>query len=159
MSQSELTIYLQNHEAAARAGVGLFRRAARGQRRRAWGPELATLSEEVSADLRQLQTLMKTCKITANPLLGLALSAGEILGRAKPNGRLIRRAPLSDLFEVEALLDAVHAKQRGWTALLEVDTDLSPNGVDLTELHARAEQQQQRLDRIHRRVAADVLAT
>ena len=47
----------------------------------------------------------------------LALRAGERVGRLKPNGHLVRRAPLSDLVEVEAGLDAVHAKACGWQAL------------------------------------------
>ena len=45
----------------------------------------------------------------AEVLVGVA----ETVGRLKPNGTLVRRSPLSDLMELEALSAAVEAKRLG----------------------------------------------
>src|SRR5690242_7256342 len=114
---SALRIYLQNHEAAARAGIDLCRRAAHNQRRQAHGPVLDDLCLAISDDRQRLLVIMRSVRVTPNPLLGVVAQAGERVGRLKPNGRVLRRAPLSDLIEIEALTDAVNAKRAGWHAL------------------------------------------
>jgi len=88
-------------------------------------------------------------------LLDAAMQAGELAGRLKPNGRIVRRSPLSDLVEVEGLLDAVRAKAAGWQALLAADP--AHFAADVEPLVGRAESQINRLVEIHRTVAADVL--
>ena len=55
MHRKSLAIYLRNHDAAAQAGVELFRRAERSQRDRPYGPELAELRAEVEQDARMLR--------------------------------------------------------------------------------------------------------
>ena len=104
---------------------------------------------------------MTRWRITPDRRLEIVLRVGEFIGRAKPNGRLLRRSPLSDLIEIEAMLDAVHAKQRGWAALKacgghsnEVSAAVS---ATVTDLDQRANDQQLRLEQIHREVAAQVL--
>lgn len=150
-----LTIYLRNHEAAASAGVDLFDRMARSQADRPWGPVLGDLAEEVAQDLRTLRSLMSSWGVRPDAVSGLALRAGERVGRLKPNGSLVRRSPLSDLVEVEAGLDAVHAKACGWRALRAATTTGAP--VDLDALLRRAEDQLTRMREVHATVAAAVL--
>lgn len=150
-----LAIYLRNHEAAASAGADLFGRMAASQRRRPWGAEVVAVGAEVEQDLRTLRGLMRSLGVRPDPLSGLALRAGERVGRLKPNGRVVRRSPLSDLVEVEAGLDALHAKAAGWAALRAVPGPDAP--ADLDALERRATDQVARMRTIHAAVAAAVL--
>ena len=81
------------------------------------------------------------------------LQLGERVGRLKPNGSLLRRAPLSDLIEVEGMLDAVRAKAAGWQALTAVPAPRWRDEVDPAEYYDRAMSQAERLNTIHRTVA------
>ncbi|SER22489.1 hypothetical protein [Microlunatus flavus] len=150
-----LAVYLRNHEAAAQGGAELFRRMASSQRRRPWGPELEDLTADVVEDLRSLRALLRGWRVSPDPWAGLTVKLGERVGRLKPNGHLVSRSPLSDLVEVEAGLDAVHAKAAGWQALLAAPTP-TPS-VDLDDLARRAEDQVARLRAVHVQVAAAVL--
>jgi len=150
-----LAIYLRNHEAAAGAGTDFFARMARSQADRPWGPTLVGVAHDVAEDLRTLRGLMGTWGVRPDPLSSVALRVGERVGRLKPNGRVVRRSPLSDLVEVEAGLDAVHAKASGWQALRAARGDAVP--VDLDELSRRADDQLERMQALHATVAAAVL--
>jgi hypothetical protein len=150
-----LAIYLRNHEAAAGAGADLFTRLSGSQSKRPWGAELVAVSEEVGQDLRTLRGLLRSQGVRPDPVSGLALRVAERVGRLKPNGRVVRRSPLSDLVEVEAGLDAVHAKACGWQALRAAYGPDAP--VDLDELARRAEDQLARMRVVHATVASAVL--
>ena len=158
---SALEIYLRNHEAAAQAGRDLSRRVAENQRSRPYATEVAKLASDVDEDLRRLRALMSRGGIGIDVPFGLAMRAAERFARFKPNGRILSRAPLSDLIEIEGLLDAVRAKWAGWHALLAAEPDLlqrqriDPTEVD--ELRLRAEAQIEILTRLHAEVAARVL--
>lgn len=154
---ASLAIYLRDHEAAARAGVDLARRTASGQRQRSYTDVLQRLKREVGEDLASLRAVMRSLGIRPDPLLGLALQVGERVGRLKPNGSVLRRAPLSDLVEVEALLDAVQAKNAGWRALQVAGVDVPTAVADLAELIRRAERQAAQLRELHEEVARRVL--
>jgi hypothetical protein len=153
---SALRIYLQNHEAAARAGFDLSRRAARNQRDQAQGPILSDLCVAIQEDRERLKTIMRAVPVGSNPLLGLVLQVGERVGRLKPNGRIVRRSPLSDLIEIEALIDAVSAKRAGWYALAAAPL-AAPEASQVAELIDRADDQLERLRPVHATVAARVL--
>ncbi len=148
-----LTVYLQDHEAAAQAGLDLFRRTAATQRRRSYGADLAVLRDEVAEDLAALRRVLQQQGVRPAPLLGLGLRLAERLGRLKPNGGLVRRMPLSDLIEIEGLADAVHAKSAGWRALRAAGVG---EPVELDRLTDRATDQLARLAGLHA-VAASVL--
>ena len=154
---SQLSIFLRNHEAAARAGLDLVRRAAKNQRRRPWGGELAGLALEAEEDLTALRRLMRRLDVPPDPLLGTALRVGERAGRFKPNGHLLRRAPLGDLVEVEGVLNALTLKGAGWRALLAAHV-AEGGEPDLPALAARADRQVERLQAVHTAVAASSLA-
>lgn len=153
-SRTALATYLRNHEAVARGGVALFARVARGQRDRPYGAELSGLRDDVRVDLASLRTIMRRLDVDRARLLGAAVETGEALGRLKPNGRLVRRAPVTDLLEVEAMLDAVRAKTAGWQALAAAGVGPSE---ELVTLQDRAAEQADRLQAVHL-VAARVLA-
>jgi hypothetical protein len=153
MDLMSLAIYLRNHDAAARAGVELFRRAERNQRDRPYGPELATLRAEVEQDARALRSVLEAEDVQPDRAQILLLQLGERVGRLKPNGSLLQRAPLSDLIEVEGMLDAVRAKAAGWQALTPVPAPRWRERVDPQEYYDRAMDQAERLSTIHRLVA------
>jgi|ERR671912_1078039 hypothetical protein len=153
MHQKSLAIYLRNHDAAAQAGMELFRRAERNQRDRPYGSELAELRAEVEQDARALRSVLKAEGVQPNRAQSLVLLLGERVGRLKPNGSLLRRAPLSDLIEVEGMLDAVRAKAAGWQALTPIPAPRWRDEVDPQEYYDRAMSQAERLNTIHRSVA------
>ena len=99
---------------------------------------------------------MQAVPVASNPLLGLALQVGERVGRLKPNGRIVRRSPLSDLIEVEALIDAVSAKRAGWYALAAAPIAAS-EASRIAELIEHADDQLKRLRPVHATLAAGVL--
>lgn len=155
----ELKIYLRNHEAAAQAGRDLFRRAARNQRFRPWAGDLRRLTSGVEADLKSLRQIMRAVSVRPDPVAALALRAGERVSRLKPNGHLLFRASLSDLIEIEGLLDAVRAKQAGWEALSAANA--LPPSLDLVldDLLGRAQGQITQLQSLHRRAASDAFSS
>ena len=150
-----LAIHLRNHLAAAGAGSDLFARMATSQAGRAWGPTLAAVAEDVARDCDSYRGLLKDLGVRPPVATGLVLKMGERIGRLKPNGHLVTRAPLSDLVEVEAGLDAVAAKRTGWRALQAAYGDSLP--VDLDQLLWRADDQLARLRTVHLTVAEAVL--
>jgi hypothetical protein len=154
MGQTSLAVYLRNHGAAAVAGRDLFRRTAANQRDRPYGGELADLAGEVEEDCETLHAIMRAAGVSPDLVSGLLLRLGERVGRLKPNGRLLRRAPLSDLIEVEALVIAVRAKAAGWQALSQCSTPKWSKIADTQLLYQRAREQEERLNEIHRSVAA-----
>ncbi len=156
MTESALGIYLQNHEAAAGAGIDLCRRAAHHQRKRPHGPVLQKLCVAIQEDRQRLREIMRAVQVGSNPLLELVLKVGERVGRLKPNGRIVRRAPLSDLVEIEALIDAVSAKRAGWYALAAASLPASEDR-QVAELISRADDQLAELRLIHATVAGEIL--
>lgn len=104
-------------------------------------------------DLEALHRLIRRLGVSPDPVLGTATRLGERLGRLKPNGRLLRRAPLSDLVEVEGVLQVLQLEAAGWRALQAAGV-ASDGKTDLTGLAARAEAQVERVSALHRDVAA-----
>jgi hypothetical protein len=154
MNQKSLAIYLRNHDAAAQAGVELFRRSEGSQRDRSYGAELTELRAEVEQDARALRQVLRAEGVQPDRAQSALLQLGERIGRLKPNGSLLRRAPLSDLIEVEGMLDAVRAKAAGWQALTAVPAPRWRDEIDPAEYYDRAVSQAERLNTIHQAVAA-----
>lgn len=153
-----MAMYLRNHEAAAQAGLDLFRRVARTHRDAAYAADLKAITAQVHADLTSLQAIMHELGVSPDLVLATVLRIGERAGRWKPNGRLLRRSPLSDLLEIEALVDAVYAKLSGWRALDTVPAaqrTLRPVPVGM--LIQRAESQLLQLHQIHHDIAEQLL--
>ncbi|MDQ0306164.1 hypothetical protein J2S46_000720 [Kitasatospora herbaricolor] len=86
--------------------------------------------------------------------------AGERIGRLKPNGTLLHRAPLSDLIELEAMRSGVEGKAALWQALRAVavrDPRLDP--AELDRLARRAIDQARTLKEWYGTVSTEVLGT
>lgn len=149
-----LGVYLNDHLAGGTAGLELFRRAAAAQGDRR--PELRQLVGEVEQDRASLLALMRRLGV---PVRRYKLAGGWVLEKAarlKSNGRLVRRSPLSDLVELEAMVLGVEGKAAGFRALRQArDPRLDP--AELDRLVARAEDQKGVLERLRLGAAAEVL--
>lgn len=150
-------ILLRNHQAGGRAALDLFGRAVRGQRARPWADQLVRLRVEAREDLDFNESVMRRLGVSSSPLQVAALRLGERVGRLKPNGQLVRRAPLSDVIELEGLIATVHVKVAGWQAA-QVSGRLEPEELaELERLLDRGRTQAERLTAIHRDAAAAAL--
>ena len=155
-----LGIYLNDHLAGATGGVGLARRmAAAADPGSESAKVLSTLVAEITQDRLALLTIMGTLEIPVRGYKVFAGWAGEKAGRAKLNGHLLTRSPLSALEETELLRLGVEGKAAGWRTLRTVaerDSRLDPAQLD--ELLARAARQSDELESLRVRIAAQVLA-
>ena len=80
---------------------------------------------------------------------------GSQLGRLKLNGRLVRRSPLSDVLELEALGAGVTAKRDLWLALGVVEPAIPELDADqLVRLQQRAVDQLAGIGELHSAAAA-----
>lgn len=157
-AQELLDIYLNNHLTAANGGVVLFRRAAAAHRGTDIGAELTELTREIEEDRASLRTLMHRLGIGENKPMTALGRIGAELGRLKPNGYLVRRSPLSDLVELEGLRDGVAAKIAGWQVLRAVAAhDNRVTREELESLLERAQEQAERLYKLHLRVTEQLL--
>jgi len=148
-----LRIYLNDHRAAARAGLALANRCLERNRGTGLGQDLAVVVGEIDDDLSTLERVASALDIPADPLKNAAARAGEVVARLKLNGAVRQYSPLSRLLELESLLAGIDAKRSLW---LSLQTSL-PNGVagvDFRLLADRAGGQRDRLAPHHREAAA-----
>ncbi len=76
--------------------------------------------------------------------------AVEKVGRLKPNGTLLRRSPLSDVLELEAMRSGVAAKIDLWQLLKRLSsTDQRLQATDFDQLLQRATSQHDELGELH----------
>jgi hypothetical protein len=148
---------LRNHQAGGRAAVDLFARAAAAQRDRSYGNQHDQLAREAREDLNFNERVMRRLGVSPSRSQVAALRLGERIGRLKPNGHVLRRAPLSDVIELEALIATVHIKIAGWQAA-QVAGELEESELaELGRLLDRAHTQADGLTQMHRTAAADAL--
>jgi hypothetical protein len=112
-----LAIYLQDHHAAGVAGSRLARRVASSSAGNQLDADLSRVADEIAEDLAALESVMRRIGTKPNVMKDAIALAGERLGRLKPNGRLQRRSPLSDVLELETLVVGITGKQALWVSL------------------------------------------
>ncbi|MFF4582041.1 hypothetical protein ACFY15_27200 [Streptomyces sp. NPDC001373] len=137
-----LAVYLNDHLAGAGSGVSLIRRIARTHRRTPAGPALAELASEIAEDRESLRAFMTALDVPAQWPRVAAGRLAEKAARLKPNGRLVKRSPLSDVLELETMRLGVEGKASLWRSLrvlAATDSRLDLTAVD--RLQARAGQQ------------------
>jgi hypothetical protein len=156
-----LGIYLNDHLAGATGGAGLAQRMAATA---APGSESARalnmLVAEITQDRLALLTIMGTLEIPVRGYKMFAGWVGEKAGRAKLNGHLLTRSPLSELEETELLRLGVEGKAAAWRSLrslAERDSRLDADWLD--DLLDRAKRQSDMLETLRVAVAERVLAT
>ncbi|MFG3193186.1 hypothetical protein [Streptomyces omiyaensis] len=135
-------MYLNDHLAGAAGGAALARRVSRSHRSRPSGPRLAELATEIAEDRESLREVMRALDVPVRRTKTLIFRLAEKTARIKPNGRLLRRSPLSDLLELEALRLSVEGKLAWWRTLHSVArTDDRVDQDVMRHLVGRAEQQ------------------
>jgi hypothetical protein len=144
-----LATYLNDHLAMATAGIELLRRAS-GSHPGRRAEELTRLRDEARSDLESLRSLMRRLEVPESRPMAALGWLGEKAGRLKPNGYLLRRSPLADVIELEALRAAVQGRLACWQVLRAlVVTDERVSVAELETLIERAEDQADRLYALH----------
>ncbi|MET9604828.1 hypothetical protein ABZZ17_07135 [Streptomyces sp. NPDC006512] len=137
-----LAIYLNDHLTGSNAGVELIRRIARQHRGTRVSPELERLAREIAEDresLREIMTALDVPLMYGRAALGWA---AEKAGRLKFNGTVVKRSPLSDVIELEAMRMGVEGKADCWRSLQGVATsDARVDRASVDRLLERAERQ------------------
>lgn len=158
MNRDLIATYLNDHLAAATAGVELIRRAAEnhdGDR----GVRLAELADEIAEDREALREIMERLGIPESTVKKAAGWLGEKAGRLKPNDHLVTRSPLSDVLEIEIMRAGTAARICGFQVLRAVAVeDERLSRVELERLIERADDQAERLYKIHLQLAQENLA-
>jgi hypothetical protein len=150
---SLLGIYLNDHLAGATAGLELFRRTAGAHTSTDAAPVLTRLVQEIEEDREALLGIMKTLEIPVAQYKVAGAWVAEKIGRAKPNGRLTSRSPLSSVIELEGMRLGVLGKGSGWKLLRELaasEPRLDASALD--RLIERAERQAEEIEQL--RIAA-----
>ena len=151
-----LSTYLRDHHAGSVVGLRLARRVAGENAGNAYGEELARVAAEIEEDRATLESVMGALGVSPDQVKDLAASAGELVGRLKPNGRWLSYSPLSRLLELEGLVIGVTGKLALWRSLREAVVE-GLEAFDLAALEARAEDQRRRLEALRLRAAAEAL--
>ncbi|WP_418961016.1 hypothetical protein [Streptomyces tritici] len=142
-------VYLRDHLTGAAAGTALMRRIARAHRGAPEEPRLRRLAQETREDQRSLRACMAQLGVRpSRGRIALGLLA-ERAGRLKRNGRVLRRSPLSDVVELEAMRMGVEGKAACWRALgtlARTDPRLDPDHLD--HLVRRARRQARTLEAV-----------
>jgi hypothetical protein len=146
-----LGIYLNDHLAAAGAGLGRARAARDAGQGTEFHEPLASLCREIEADRASLETIMREVGVEPSRLKPPLAALGEKAGRLKPNGRLRGYSPLGRVIDLEVLILGVTGKLRLWALLGELlDGETS---ADFDELVRRAGEQRTLIEELQARAA------
>ncbi|MFD7444851.1 hypothetical protein [Streptomyces sp. NPDC059909] len=159
MQDKAVSIYLNDHLSGATMGVELARRMAREHKSSGRSAVLDSLAEDIAQDRRSLLAVMDGLDVAPHRYKVYAGWAAEKVARLKPNGRVHRRAGLSDLVELESLRLGIQGKFELWRALMPVAAERSHIDTSrLQELMDRAKQQMATVDALHDDAATEVLS-
>ncbi len=152
-----LGIYVNDHLAAATGGVELVSRMLSQHRGTPYEARLEQLLDELREERTAHLAMAGALGIPVRAYKQLGTWVGEKLSRAKLNGRVFSRSPLSDLVEFEFIATAVLAKRAGFETLLEL-APVEPrlDRALLERLVAQADDQHRWLADVRREVAARV---
>jgi hypothetical protein len=143
-----LGIYMTDHLALGYFARELARRAQRTHDGSALGDALTRVAEDgIAQDIALYEEIMRRLGFSPrSPKLMLAIVA-ERLGRAKPNGRVRRRSPLSSFEELDFLIMAIEGKVVLWENLRDLAglRERLPD-VDFDRLVDRAHDQRAQLE-------------
>ena len=152
-----LGIYCNDHLAASTGGIELVSRMLGRHRQSEFEPKLEELLGELREERAALRSSMAALGVPVRQYKQVASWVGEKLSRAKLNGHLLSRSPLSDLVEFEFIATAVLAKRCGFETLRVIAaSDERLDGALLDRLIAQADKQHDWLADARREVAARV---
>jgi hypothetical protein len=146
-----LAIYLNDQLALGVGWRELARRTANENRDTEHGPALADVAQQIAEDVRTFESIMMRLGVRKSAVKTAAATAGERLGRLKPNGHLRTYSPLSRFVELEFLIMGIEGKKQLWQTLR--DLAQIPD-VDFDALIARAQAQRDALEPARRDAGA-----
>jgi hypothetical protein len=155
-----LALYLNDHLLRATSGSELARRIAKQHAMSPAGQTLVRVADDVAQDRAALLRIMSDLGV---PVRLHKIFTGWLLekaGRARTNGLLVRRAPLSSVLELEALRLGVERRRLMWQALRSLSRSGRNSGLDegqLTDLVQRATNQAEVLEELQLQAATGVL--
>ena len=151
-----LRIFMQDHLAAATAGLELARRTRGANQGTAYADDLERIAEEIADDRQALEELMADLGFGSDRVKNIGAWTGEKLGRLKLNGRLTGYSPLSRVIELEGLVAGISLKLSLWGILLDVSEQEARLDRDrLRRLITRGEEQRQTVAALRARAARD----
>lgn len=148
MANNSLRIYLQDHHAAATAGVALGRRTLGSQ---------DPLARQIAGDRDTLEEVMQRLDVSRSRIKTALALVAEQLGRLKADRSLRPRSPVASLLALETLLVGVRGKQALWTALRVAD-EPQLEDLDFEALAHSASAQAAELEEKRLRAAAEALS-
>jgi hypothetical protein len=150
-------IYCNDHLASATGGIELVSRMLSTHKGDRFEEPLEQLLSELREEKASLRAMMASLGIPVRQYKQLATWVGEKVTRAKLNGRLLSRSPLSDLVEFEFMASGVRAKRSGFETL-RIAADVEPRlpKAELDRLIDQAHRQYTWLTHARREVAAEV---
>lgn len=150
-------VYVNDHLAAAAGGIELVRRMLGRWRGTPYEPRLEELLDELLEERSALERQLQAFGVPVRTYKQAAVWLGEKLSRAKLNGHLLSRSPLSDLVEFEFIAIAVLAKRAGFETLrAAAEVDPRIDEAVFERLIAQADKQHHWLAHVRREVAAQV---
>jgi hypothetical protein len=152
-----LAIYCNDHLASAMGGIELVSRMLGEHRGTPDEPRLEELLGQLREERSSLTAMTRALGLPIRQYKQAAAWVAEKVARAKLNGRLVSRSPLSSLIEFEFIANAVLIKRAGFETLREL-AEVEPrlDKAELERLIHQADSQHDWLVKSRRRVAADV---
>lgn len=151
-----LAIYVEDHLALSLAGVRLARRCRAANPEGALGAFLERLVPELEEDRAVLRDVARALGGGSSALKETAAVLGELAGRLKLNGRLLRYSDLSRVWELEGLVAGTASRRGLWKLLGKAaQRDALLRGFDFERLEERARGHGEELER-HRLRAGEV---
>ncbi len=112
-----LGVYCNDHLASAAGGIELVSRMIGAQRGTRYEGPLRQLLDELREEKSALTRQTRALGLPVRQYKQLAVWVAEKASRAKLNGHLLSRSPLSDLVEFEFLASAVRGKRSGFETM------------------------------------------
>jgi hypothetical protein len=152
-----LGIYCNDHLAAAKGGIELVSRMLGEHRDSPYESRLEELLDQLREERSSLTDMTKALGLPVRQYKQAAAWVAEKVARAKLNGRLTSRSPLSSLVEFEFIANAVLIKRAGFETLREL-AEVEPrlDKAELDRLIAQADRQHDWLTGARRDIAARV---
>lgn len=131
MSRPRLTSWLNDHLAAANAGVDLARRTRDENRGTEFEQPLARLAGELEADRDALRSVLRDLGLREDRVKQAGVWAAEKAGRLKPNGQWLGGYnPASRMVEFDGLAAVATFNGAAWRGLAALATE--PGSVEGT---------------------------
>ncbi len=152
-----LAVYCNDHLAAATGGIELVARMIGAHRETRHEDALRKLLGELREEKAALLRTMSALGFPVRQYKQLASWVGEKASRAKLNGSLLSRSPLSSLIEFEFLASAVRGKRSGFeTRRIAADVEPRIDAALFDRLIEQANRQYEWATDVRRELAAEI---